>query len=172
MFSVLRRLAPAVILPVMVASAGCNDQLWQKRESPLFQKPLGREALDRFYDPMIENAAAHNMSIGDGHFYPHSAQLNSLGAQQLDRIAAVLQRHGGTVRYETRNSNANFVDGRLQNIEEYLAGSGLEMADVEIKSMMSGGRGMSAKDAQTARIQAKKAAEASSKAGQRATATK
>ncbi len=171
MFSALQRLAPAVILPVMVALVGCDHQLWQQRESTLLQKPVGLEALDRFYDPMIENAGAYNMSIGDGHFYPHTAELNSLGAKQLDRIAGALERHGGTVRYETRNSNGEFVNGRLKNIEEYLVDSGLDMANVEVKSMMSGGRGLSAKNALVAKGKAEKDAVISAKAAAKAAQT-
>lgn len=162
MLSAVRRLALAAILLSSVLPVGCNDKLFDVPESALVQKPLERDALDGFYTPMYLNAAAQNTNVAEGHFYPRSADLNSLGTQQLGRIAKSLEQRGGTVRYETRSTDDAFVNARIGSIETYLTDIGLDMSTVDVKGMMPGGRGLSGRNAQIARAKSQVAADTAS----------
>ena len=93
---------------------------------------------------MADNAMLHDMSVADIHFVPHSAELSGTGAARLNRMATLLDAYGGTVRYETFITDEALVKQRLENVREYLALTGCEMDRVSIKTMMSGGRGMTA----------------------------
>jgi len=93
---------------------------------------------------MADNAMLHDMSVADIHFVPHSAELSGTGAARLNRMATLLDAYGGTVRYETFITDEPLVKQRLDNVREYLALTGCEMDRVSIKTMISGGRGMTA----------------------------
>lgn len=93
---------------------------------------------------MADNAMLHDMSIADFHFVPHTAELSGTGAARLNRMAALLDTYGGIVRYETLNTDEAMVKQRLDHVHEYLALTGCDMGRVQIKAMISGGRGMAA----------------------------
>lgn len=93
---------------------------------------------------MVDNAILQDMSIADVHFVGHTAELSGTGAARLNRMATLLDTYGGVVRYETFNTNDEMVRHRLEHVREYLALTGCDMGRVEIKAMMSGGRGMTA----------------------------
>ncbi|NOS99399.1 MAG: hypothetical protein HOP29_02095 [Phycisphaerales bacterium] len=114
--------------------------------------PLEPTSMHRFYEPMIDNGAAHDMSVADVHFVPHNTELNDLGTHRLDRLILVLDRYGGTVRYETLETDEDMMGARLASVERYLATAGLDMSRVEVKSMMSGGRGTTAARAAAAEM--------------------
>jgi hypothetical protein len=100
---------------------------------------------------MADNALLQDMSLADVHFVSHSGELNGTGAARLDRLSPLLDVYGGTVRYETELTDDEEVAKRLEHISEFLATTGCNMDRVQIEAMMSGGRGMSAKDAIQAR---------------------
>ena len=93
---------------------------------------------------MADNAMLHDMSVADIHFVPHTAELSGTGAARLNRMATLLDTYGGTVRYETFDTDEAFVKLRLEHVREYLALTGCDMGRVEIKAMISGGRGLTA----------------------------
>lgn len=96
---------------------------------------------------MADNAAMHDMSVADIHFIPHASKLSGTGVKRLDQLAAILHEHGGTVRYETYLTDAELIKHRLDQAREYLAMAGCDMERSDVQLMISGGRGMSAKDA-------------------------
>lgn len=96
---------------------------------------------------MADNAMLHDMSVADIHFVPHTAELSGTGAARLNRMATLLDAYGGTVRYDTLSTDEGMVQHRLEHVREYLALTGCDMGRVEIKAMISGGRGMSASKA-------------------------
>ena len=96
---------------------------------------------------MADNAMLHDMSVADIHFVPHTAELSGTGAARLNRMATLLDTYGGTVRYETFNTDETFVKQRLDHVHEYLALTGCDMGRVQVKAMISGGRGMTATNA-------------------------
>jgi len=103
---------------------------------------------------MVDNALLHDMSIAEIHFVPHTRELSGTGIARLDRMAMMLDTYGGTVRYETDVTDEAFVQKRLDHVHEYLATTGCDMSRVEVKAMMSGGRGMSAVKALAAEARA------------------
>jgi hypothetical protein len=112
---------------------------------------------------MADNAMLHDMSVADIHFVPHSAELSGTGAARLNRMATLLDAYGGTVRYETFITDEALVKQRLDNVREYLALTGCEMDRVSIKTMISGGRGMTATKA--VKVDAKGTAKDAGKGG-------
>ena len=133
----------------MFLGGGCDDM--KKPEEKMLQAPFNPTAMHRFHDPMVDNAAAYDMSVADIHFVPHTSHLNDLGVRRLDRLAVILEKYGGTVRYETHSTDKDANVARLAEVGRYLSDLDLDMAKVEIVEGMSGGRGMSATDAVAAR---------------------
>jgi hypothetical protein len=93
---------------------------------------------------MSDNAILSDMSVADIHFVPHTSELSGIGVARLDRMAAMLNTYGGTVRYETDLRDEDLMQKRINNVREYLAVAGCNMDRVEVKAMISGGRGMAA----------------------------
>jgi len=93
---------------------------------------------------MADNAMLHDMSVADFHFVPHTTELSGTGAARLNRMATLLDTYGGTVRYETLNTDEAFVQLRIDHVHEYLALTGCDMGRVDVKAMISGGRGIAA----------------------------
>ena len=91
---------------------------------------------------MSDNAMLQDMTVADFHFIPHSAEISGSGQARLDRMGTLLDVYGGTVRYETFESSDDLVKKRLEHVREYLVTTGCDMKRVEIKAMISGGRGM------------------------------
>jgi hypothetical protein len=147
--------------------AGCESDLWTKPESPVLHKPYHRYALNRYYEPMAENAAATNLVFADGYFHPHTSEINSLGETQLDRMSLSLERFGGTVMYETRVSDEDLVDRRVAAVRQYFTDTGMDMDGVTVASGLSRGKGMWAGDAIIAAEKAAKASDKSSTVAQK-----
>lgn len=132
----VRVLLPAAWLTLAV---GCQST---QSVHPSLNQEIDRDLLGRFFDPMTQSAAAHDMSVADIHFVPHTAVLNGLGILRLDQLRPMLDRFGGTVRYETYSTDSDQMDARLASVTTYLTDSGVDMANVEVTNMISGGRGM------------------------------
>lgn len=96
------------------------------------------------YANMVDNAILHDMSIADFHFVPHTSELSGTGVARLDRMGPLLDTYGGTVRYETQTTDEVLVQARLDHVREYLTVVGCDMDRIELRAMMSGGRGMTA----------------------------
>lgn len=133
---------------VVVGLCGCETPAPDKT----LGTPLEPTSMHRFYEPMIDNGAAHDMSVADVHFVPHGTELNDLGVHRLDRLILVLDRYGGIVRYETLETDEDTMGARLASVERYLATAGLDMTRIQVKSMMSGGRGATAARAAAAEM--------------------
>jgi len=124
---------------------GCSEV--KLPEDPILRQPQDAAAMHRYYDPMVANAAAYDISVADIHFVPHTSRLNDLGVRRLDLLSGTLQEYGGVVRYETDSTDKESIDARLVEIQTYLTDIGLDMTNVKVAAMMSGGRGMSATEA-------------------------
>ena len=106
---------------------------------------------------MADNAILHDMSIAEIHFVPHTRELSGTGIARLDRMSTMLDTYGGTVRYETYETDEAIVQKRLDHVHEYLATTGCDMSRIDVKAMLSGGRGMSAVKALAAEAKAAEA---------------
>ncbi|MCO6436636.1 MAG: hypothetical protein J5J06_06065 [Phycisphaerae bacterium] len=96
---------------------------------------------------MAENAMRQDMTVSDLHFVPHTAELNGTGVNRLDRMAQSLNTYGGTLHYDTVESDDVLVNARLDNIREYLALTGVNMDNVDVMTGISQGRTMPATEA-------------------------
>lgn len=103
-----------------------------------------------YFKNMADNAMLQDMSVADIHFVPHTAEISGTGAARLDRMAHLLDAYGGTVRYETYQTDEAMVNRRIENVREYLAMTGCNMDRVKIESAASGGRSSPADRAITA----------------------
>jgi len=131
------------------ACENCNDCKKFKTTTDLQVEKIDKaiEEPREHYTNMADNAMLHDMSVADFHFVPHTSELSGTGAARLNRMATLLDTYGGTVRYETFNTDEAFVQKRLDHVQEYLALTGCEMGRVQVKAMISGGRGMTASKA-------------------------
>lgn len=134
---------------VNTACNDCNDCKKFKTATDLQVEKIDKqiEQPHEHLTNMADNAMLHDMSVADIHFVPHTAELSGTGAARLNRMAKLLDTYGGTVRYETFNADEAFVKQRLNHVHEYLALTGCDMGRVQVKGMISGGRGMSASSA-------------------------
>jgi hypothetical protein len=82
------------------------------------------------------------MSVADIHFVGHSNEISGVGQVRLDRMARQLNTYGGLVRYETDGTDQELIKQRIDHVREYLTLVGVDMNRVEVKPMISGGRGM------------------------------
>ncbi len=147
---------------VLAGLAGCGEDLMEQRPDPLLGQTTDVTYLNEAYESMVQNGAAHSLVVADGHFVPHTAQLNGLGHRQLDRLALHLERYGGTIHYETRSKDEGAISARIKNIEEYFTDTGMDMSNIVVEAGLSRGRGIGAKDAIESADRVKEAGESSS----------
>ena len=138
--------ACSTLLLLLATSSACNrdltaTQMQHTKMDEMLTKPQAHLTY------MVDNAILQDMSLADIHFIPHTRELSGTGIARLDRMAVLLDTYGGLVRYETYNTDARFVNDRLDHVREYLDTTGCDMSRVEFKSTMSGGYGMSAEKA-------------------------
>ena len=103
---------------------------------------------------MVDNGMMHDMALADIHFVPHTAELSGTGAARLDRLAVLLDAYGGVICYETFLTDEVLVQERLGHVREYLETIDCDMDRVKVRALMSGGRGMPAEEALTAKEKA------------------
>ncbi len=144
-----RVVASGVLLVVL---CGCQDLDWPK--DPVIGKPFAPTDMHRYYTPMVENAAAHDMSVADIHFVPHTSALNELGMKRLNMLGIFLAKYGGKVRYETESTDTERNQARVDQIRRYFVEAGYDMTHIAVAPEMSGGRGMTAADALVAKERA------------------
>lgn len=139
----LKRLFSVLLLSLFAIMTACNrDVTTTQMQHTRMDTTMATPRAHLTY--MVDNALLHDMSIAEIHFVPHTRELSGTGIARLDRMAMMLDTYGGTVRYETDITDEEFVQKRLDHVHEYLATTGCDMSRVEVKAMMSGGRGMSA----------------------------
>lgn len=154
-----------VVAPLALVNSACHtcpncNALKTSTDLQIEKIDKSREEPPEHFTNMLDNAILQDMSVADVHFVPHTAELSGTGAARLNRMATLLDAYGGIVRYETFSTNEELVKHRLEHVREYLALTGCDMGRVEIKAMMSGGRGMTATKAM--QVDAKGTAKAAS----------
>lgn len=140
------------VFAMSISQIGCEE--FRARNDQLTGQALDADAHHRYYRPMAMNATMHDMSVADIHFVPHTSELNGLGVARLADLASILDRFGGTVRYETFEKDRDRNGARLASVERHLIELGIDMTNVRLASQISGGRGMLAKDAIAAKVKA------------------
>ncbi len=136
-----------VMLCGLVVVSGCQQPVVTSTQRMTNKMDYAKQHRFEHMTDMVDNAILYDMTIADLHFVPHTAELSGTGVARLDRLVPLLNTYGGVVRYETQEKNAKLVEKRMGHAREYLALAGCTMDHVEIKTMISGGRGMPASDA-------------------------
>jgi hypothetical protein len=140
-----RILASSISLCVLL---GCAPDQGSPRVNAPPHGPAERESdLGSTFAYMSDNALLANMTVSDMHFLPHRAMLNGLGEQRLTRLAQLMHVYGGTVRFNTDETNELLVRDRLDTITAYLAAEGVDTTTEFVRRDISGGAGMTALEA-------------------------
>jgi len=134
---------------VVITSAACHgpDHDMTATEQHMAHMENAKANYGRHLDDMVDNGILRDMSLADFHFVAHSSEISGTGASRLNRMAHLLNTYGGTVRYETDEADATLVSQRIDHVKEYLTMAGTNMDRVQVKSMISGGGGMTARKA-------------------------
>lgn len=103
--------------------------------------------LRSMYVHMVDNALLTDMTLSDIHFMPHRPMLNTLGEERLRRLAALMERWGGTIRYNTDEPDERLVQQRTEQVLKFLAEAGLDTSAEVLRPDLPGGRGMGAPEA-------------------------
>jgi hypothetical protein len=134
----------AVVLITLFA--GCQEPVQRLHAPPQghaeMQHPMGD---DITY--MVDNGMLHDMSVTDIHFVPHTDFINSLGARRLNRYADLLLEIGGTIHYDTSETDEALIDARIAKVQDFLAHAGMDPAKVTVERGMSRGRTTPAREA-------------------------
>lgn len=134
-----------ILIPAVVALAGSACSHMQTEQQIMAEQMEEAQWHSKTHlRDMSDSALVQDMSIADLHFVAHTTELNGTGVARLDRLAHFLEVYGGTVRYETSLTDEKVVNERMAHVREYLTMAGCNMDRVQVKSMMSGGRGMPA----------------------------
>ncbi len=138
----------AVPVLFLIAFSGCSSAPPTERLNAPPQGAADRaSSLSESFAYMVDNAILHDMSVADIHFIPHSSELSGTGVVRLARLSPMLTEYGGIVRYETYEKDEKLVSERLAHVQEFLTEEGCDMSRVQVKTMISGGRGLRATDA-------------------------
>lgn len=144
------RVPPAGLLFVasglLIACVSCNGGI-TATDLALAKMDEAKANAGTHHQHMIDNAMLHDMTVVDHYFVPHTAELSGTGAHRLDRLAPYLMTYGGVVRYQSYAADNDLADQRIDHVREYLALAGCDMDRVQVKRMISGGRGLPAEDA-------------------------
>jgi len=134
--------AIAAALALSSAACHCKQHVQTGTEIEMRNMDRARAHYGSHLADMADNAILQDMSVADIHFVPHTSELSGTGVDRLERMAALLNTYGGTVRYETDLRDEALLKQRLNHVREYLTVVGCNMDRVEVKAMISGGRGM------------------------------
>lgn len=133
-----------VVASLVGALSGCGNKMKTGTQMSAERMDEAREHAMEHLTDMSDNAALHDMSLADIHFVPHTGELSGTGEHRLDRLAPMLEHYGGTVHYETSETDKTQVDLRLAHVRDYLKLAGCDMGKVKVEVGLSGGRGTSA----------------------------
>lgn len=142
-------LSAVISATVVMTNVACHGPCRDMTANQLHQSHMDQAKANygQHLDDMVDNAILHDMSLADFHFVPHSSEISGTGADRLDRMVHMLNAYGGTVHYQTDLDDDKLVNQRLGHVREYLTVAGCNMARVEVKTGLSGGRGIPARTA-------------------------
>ena len=129
-----------------VACSACQKPA-PRLNAPPHGEAENKSELQDSYAYMVDNGLLADMSISDVHFLPHRPALNTLGQERLQRLVALMQMYGGTIRFNTNESDQALVDQRMNVVKVALANEGLDTTTEVLKQDLPGGRGMDAAQA-------------------------
>lgn len=135
-----------VTASVSLLVAGCNTP-GARLNAPPHGEPYETSDLQGTFAYMSDNALLADMTVSDMHFLPHRATLNDLGIQRLNRLAALMDPYGGTIRLSSDLASEDLLAQRSDVIVEFLAEAGVDTTREVLRRDLPGGTGMVATEA-------------------------
>jgi len=131
----------------LLIGTGCASPSPSRLHAPPQGQCRQQHPMHENYVHMVDNALLEDMSMSSVHFAPHTAELNALGVRRLMRLASILRVYGGTIRYDGDDPDRQLRQRRTDEIEAFLAASGLEPDLFTVEQGLAGGEGMAASEA-------------------------
>lgn len=128
------------------ALLGCNSP-GQRLNAPPHGEAQSTSDLQGTFVYMHDNALLANMTVGDRHFMPHRPALNTTGVERLSRLASLMEAYGGTIRFDTEETDEKLNHARLKAIRDFLAEAGIDTTAETVTMDLAGGDGMDAREA-------------------------
>lgn len=141
----MTRLVPLLGVLALLA-AGCN-QPKPRLNAPPQGEPTSTADSQGTYVYMNDNALLANMTLEDMHFLPHRAQLSGTGLERVSRLAQLMQAYGGTIRYNTDETDEALLTKRTDSVVQFLREAGIATSSETVARDLSGGKGMAATEA-------------------------
>ncbi len=129
----------------IILTAGCAYD--KTAPEPLTARPRQSCPSNANFDAQADNAVLSSMTVADIHFLPERSELNFLGRARLAAIAHYLERYGGRVMVDSRQSDEVTREERLVSVREFLVGQGLDPERLAIEPGLTRGRGQDAGEA-------------------------
>jgi hypothetical protein len=98
-----------------------------------------------------------DMSLGDIHFVPQSAELSGTGIARLERYAELLATSGGTLHYAPSMQDEALIQQRLVCAQAFLEQTVPGDKAIKVVVGLPGGRGMSSAESKAGRAVAQEA---------------
>ena len=131
----------------LLIGTGCASPSPSRLHAPPQGQSRLQHPMHENYVHMADNTLLEDMSMSSVHFVPHQAELNALGVRRLMRLASILGVYGGTIRYDGDGPDRQLRQDRTDEIEAFLAASGLEPGLFAVEQGLAGGEGMAASEA-------------------------
>lgn len=125
---------------------GCSEQGKRLNAPPQGETARPHELKEQFVY-MVDKGMLYDSSIADIHFEPHSTELSGTGIRRLMRLGELMTEIGGTIHYESEESDDQLITDRLEVVREFLLAGGFDMQRIEVKTGLSRGRGMTSHQA-------------------------
>lgn len=137
------RLIPLLTLLLIAGCAENDTEFEPDPVEPVFQAEDGHAT----FDYMVDAAVLADMTVADYHFAPRRAILTPLGQQRIGRLADIIDQYGGTVRFNTRETDDSLINQRVSAITAALQENGLDLANSQVELNIPGSVGMDAREA-------------------------
>src|SRR5262249_26066548 len=131
---------------LVLLAAGCNEPR-PRLNAPPHGEPTSTADSQGTLVYMNDSALLANMTICDMHFLPHRSELSQVGLERVSRMALLIQAYGGTIRYNTDETDESLLTKRTDTVMQFLREAGITTSSETITRDLSGGKGMAATEA-------------------------
>lgn len=129
-----------ILLPVMLTALAACHSAAQGND---VEKHTGPWAGDEIQNASLNNAIVSQHTLYPYHFVTGSAELNELGARDLNVLVAHFLLAGGDLNVHRGETNQPLYESRVKTVLERLAAAGVTSSSVAVKDGLPGGEGLS-----------------------------
>jgi hypothetical protein len=150
--------AVAVLFLCLVPGmTGCAEPPRARLNAPPQGDATAHSRLCQYFAYHDDQGMMADLSIADIHFVPHSPDLSGVGEARLARYAELLASSGGCIHYSTTIRDPMLIDARLARARAYLKEAVPSSRNIDVIVGLPGGRGLTAKEASSAKAVAQQA---------------